>query len=131
MKKSTLGEIVRFGMVGTFSTLLHYGIYWVLQHWMNVNIAYTIGYLLSFLANYYLTARFTFHEKTNRHNGLGFVGAHLFNYGLQMVLLNLFLWAGLSPTLAPLGVYAVAVPTNFLLVRFVFRTSGNRLMGES
>ena len=121
MKKDTLGEIIRFGIVGGISTALHYGIYWVLQHVMNVNIAYTIGYVLSFLVNYYLTAHFTFNEKTTKRNGAGFGGAHLINYCLQIVLLNFFLWLGLSRAVAPFGVYAIAVPTNFLLVRFVFK----------
>ena len=59
IKRETFNELIRFVIVGTISTALHYGIYWVLQHWMNVNIAYTIGYALSFLCNYYLSAYFT------------------------------------------------------------------------
>jgi putative flippase GtrA len=93
----------------------------VLQHWIEVNVAYTIGYALSFLVNYYLTAHFTFHEKATKKNGIGFGGAHLFNYCLQIALLNFWLWVGLSKEVAPLGVYAIAVPTNFLLVRYVFK----------
>lgn len=119
--KGTFGEIFRFGIVGVVATALHYGIYWVLQHWINVNVAYTIGYLLSFVVNYYLSAHFTFREKTSTKNGIGFIGAHLFNYLLHMALLNLFLWIGLSRELAPLAVYAIAVPTNFILVRLVFK----------
>lgn len=121
MKKETFGELIRFGVVGTISTAIHYGIYWVLMHWMNVNVAYTIGYILSFLVNYYLSAHYTFKEKTSAKNGIGFGGAHLTNYLLHMVLLNFFLWLGLSPELAPIAVYAIAVPTNFVLVRFVFK----------
>ena len=121
MKKETLGEILRFGIVGVISTAIHYALYWLLQHWLNFNVAYTIGYVLSFLVNYYLTAHFTFHEKATKRNGVGFGGAHLFNYCLQIALLNFWLWVGLSRELAPLGVYAIAVPTNFLLVRFVFK----------
>ena len=107
--------------MGTISTVLNYVIYWILQHWINVNVAYTIGYVLSFFVNYWLTAHFTFHEQTSTKNGIGFGGAHLFNYFLHMALLNFFLWIGLSKELAPLGVYAIAVPTNFVLVRFVFK----------
>ena len=70
-KKETLGELIRFGIVGTTAAAVHYGVYWVLQHWMNVNVAYTIGYIVSFLVNYYLSARFTFKEKTSTKNGLG------------------------------------------------------------
>ena len=54
-------------------------------------------------------------------NGAGFGGAHLVNYFLQMVLLNFFIWLGFSATMAPIGVYAVSIPVNFLLVRFVFK----------
>jgi len=121
MKRETYGEIIRFAIVGTISTVMNYVIYWILQHWINVNVAYTIGYVLSFFVNYWLTAHFTFKEKTSAKNGIGFSGAHLFNYFLHIALLNFFLWVGLSRELAPLGVYAIAVPTNFIMVRFVFK----------
>ena len=120
ISRQTIYEILRFGIVGVVATLLHYVIYWILQHWINVNVAYTIGYLISFLANYILSARFTFRKKTTASNGIGFAGAHLCNYLLQMVLLNLFLWIGVSKQWAPLPVYCIAVPVNFLLVRLVF-----------
>ena len=42
-----LPEFVRFVMVGIFATALHYGLYFVLQRVINVNIAYTLGYALS------------------------------------------------------------------------------------
>ena len=45
-KKETLGELIRFGIVGTTSAAIHYAIYWILQHWIEVNVAYTIGYVL-------------------------------------------------------------------------------------
>lgn len=38
-----------------------------------------------------------------------------------MGLLNFFVWMGLSAEMAPVGVYAVSIPVNFLLVRFVFK----------
>ncbi|MBQ4146831.1 MAG: GtrA family protein [Prevotella sp.] len=121
ISRQTIYEILRFGIVGVVATLLHYVIYWILQHWINVNVAYTIGYFLSFIANYFLSAQFTFREKTTTRNGIGFAGAHLFNYIFQMVLLNIFLWLGVSKALAPLPVYCIAVPVNFILVRTVFK----------
>ena len=121
VKRETIGEVIRFGIVGVIATAIHYAVYWVLQQWINVNIAYTIGYIVSFLVNYYLSARFTFREKTSAKNSIGFVGAHIVNYLLQISLLNIFLWLGLSRELAPIAVLAIAVPTNFLLVRFAFK----------
>lgn len=119
--KVNWSEVIRFGMVGVFATLLHYGIYWVLNHYMNANIAYTIGYLLSFVCNFFLSSYFTFKSKASVKRGIGFIGAHLNNYLLHMILLNLFLYLGVSETLAPIPVYLIAVPVNFILVRWVFK----------
>ena len=126
MKKEVIGEMIRFSLAGTLVTAIHYGVYWLLQLVINVNIAWTAGYIAGFIVNYYLSAYFIFHEKTNAKNGAGFGGAHLVNYFLQMGLLNFFLWMGLSPEMAPVGVYAVSIPVNFLLVRFVFKHSQNK-----
>ena len=114
-------EFIRFVMVGILATALHYGIYFLLQRFINVNIAYTLGYALSFIANFYLTAYFTFGKKPSWSKAFGFGGAHLFNYLLHIGLLTTFLWLGLSKTLAPIPVFAIAIPVNFLLVRFVFK----------
>ena len=120
-KKTIYGEIIRFGLVGTTAAAIHYGTYWLLQHYIDVNIAYTVGYVVSFMVNYYLSAHFTFRQKASARNGLGFIGAHLTNYFMHIVLFNAFLWVGLSRALAPLAVLAIAVPLNFLMVRFVFK----------
>ena len=122
MKKEVIGEMIRFSLAGTLVTVIHYAVYWLLQLVINVNIAWTAGYIAGFIVNYYLSAYFIFHEKTNAKNGAGFGGAHLVNYFLQMGLLNFFLWMDLSPV----GVYAVSIPVNFLLVRFVFKHSQNK-----
>lgn len=116
-----LPEFVRFVMVGIIATALHYGLYFALQHLINVNIAYAIGYTLSFIANFYLTSYFTFGKKPSWGKAFGFGGAHLVNFLLHMGLLNLFLWLGVSKALAPVPVFAIAIPVNFLLVRFVFK----------
>lgn len=119
--KEFIGEIIRFSVVGVLITVIHYVVYWVLLYFINVNIAWTAGYVVGFIVNYYLTAYFIFREKTNVENGAGFSGAHIFNYLLQMGLLNFFIWVGLSPEMAPVGVYAISTPVNFLMVRYVFK----------
>ncbi len=121
MKKEAIGEMIRFSVVGVLITAIHYVVYWLLQLVVDVNVAWTAGYIVGFVVNYYLSARFIFREKTSVGNGAGFGGAHLVNYFLQMVLLNFFIWLGLSAEMAPVGVYAVSIPVNFLLVRFVFK----------
>ena len=121
LKKESISEAIRFCIVGVVATAIHYGVYWLLQRWINVNVAFTVGYVVSFVANYLLSAHYTFREHTTTRNGLGFIVAHICNYCIQLLLLNVFLGLGLSRALAPLGVYAIAVPVNFLMVRFVFK----------
>ncbi len=119
--KRTLAEAVRFAIVGVSVTALHYGIYLALRTLIPVYIAFTVGYVLSFLLNFYLTSRFTFGTSPTWKRFTGMVGAHGVNYLLQTSLLWLFIRAGVAESLAPMPVYAVAVPVNFLLVRFVFK----------
>jgi len=121
MKREAIGEMIRFAVAGTLVTAVHYGVYWLLQLVINVNVAWTAGYVAGFIVNYYLSAYYIFREKTSVQNGAGFGVAHIINYLLQMGLLNFFMWLGWSSEMAPVGVYAVSIPVNFLLVRFVFK----------
>lgn len=119
--KRVSGEFFRFGIVGGLSTALHYGIYYLLQLYINVNIAYTIGYILSFVGNFFLTSYFTFGTAPSWKKLVGMMGAHGVNYLLHIALLNLFLWIGVAQQWAPIPVFAIAIPVNFILVRFVFK----------
>lgn len=121
VKKSHILEILRFGIVGCIATVLHYIIYYILKSWINLNIAYIIGYGIAFICNYFLTSYFTFNKKANLKSGIGFSGAHLFNLLFQVLLLNIFTYIGINDNIAPIPVYAIAIPVNFLLVRFVFK----------
>lgn len=120
MTSKTLLQFLRFGIVGVIATVLHYAIYWILQHYINVSVAYTIGYALSFVCNFILTSIFTFKTKATVKRGIGFGGAHIVNYFLHILFLNIFLNLGMSNEWAPIPVFCLVVPMNFLLVRFVF-----------
>ncbi len=114
-------ELIRFAVVGVIVTTLHYGIYYFLKAITNVNIAYAAGYIISFIVNFYLTSYFTFGTAPSWKKLLGMGGAHLINFLLHMTLLNIFLYMGFSKTWAPVPVFAIVIPVNFLLVRFVFK----------
>lgn len=128
LPKEKILEFVRFCIVGTVATALHYGIYIAIIKGFGVegelwtNVAYTIGYVLSWFGNLFLTARFTFREKVTVKRGFGFAASHGINYLLHMLFLNIFLAVGLSEEIAPLFVFAIVIPINFLLVRFVFKS---------
>lgn len=119
--KQTIYEFIRFGIVGVIATAIHYGVYWVLMHWLFVTIAYSIGYAVSFICNFLLTSFFTFRKRATVKKGLGFGVAHGVNYLLHVLFLHFFLWIGVSKSMAPIPVFAMVIPINFLLVRFVFK----------
>lgn len=115
-------EIIRFCIVGILATGIHYGIYLLLNQFILVWLAYSIGYAVSFVFNFYLTSIFTFKEKATVRKGIGFVVSHLVNYCLHILFLSLFIWMGVRENYAPILVYLIVIPINFLLVRFVFKS---------
>ena len=130
LHSSKLREFIRFAIVGTIATGIHYGLY-LLIVWANgigeeetfyTNIAYSIGYIVAWFCNFFLSAHFTFKSNTSVKRGIGFALSHGVNYLLHLALLNLFLWMGMSETWAPIPVFCIVIPINFVLVRYVFRS---------
>ena len=125
-RDGSVRQFVRFCLVGGFVTLLHYVIYWGLIHilWPEneiwINTAYIIGYVMALCCNLLLTSKFTFRQSLNIKKTGGFIVSHLVNCGIHIALLNIFLWVGLSSQWAPIPVFCIAIPINFLMVRYVF-----------
>ena len=113
-------EIVRYGIVGILATAIHYGVYLLCQWVIPANIAYTIGWIVSMGCNFYLSSRFTFRKDMSVYRAGGFISSHVVNYLMHMGLFNLFLWLGIGQVYAPLLVYCIVIPINYILVRFVF-----------
>lgn len=113
-----------------------------------LNASYAFGYIVSFLGNYIASLRWTFRTGGSLSKGAGFAFSHAINAALHFLLLNLFMRIDLGSTMAgalhtctpwlterfpllarpdtllPLPVFIIAVPVNFLLVRF-FLTRGD------
>lgn len=128
IKQNTkMGQLFRFILVGGIATILHYGIYLGLNILgVSLNIAYTLGYGLSFIFNYIASNYFTFNTTPNTKSGVKFIGAHCCNYLLQVVLLNIYIHIGIPQAIAPIGVFAIAIPVNFILVRIALKTSDKK-----
>ncbi len=120
-----LHEILRFGIVGVVAISIHYGIYYILLNYLSANVAFTIGYFVSLLFNYFLTTYFTFKTYPTISRFIKFCVSHGVNFVIQIGLFNLFLYIGLSEELSPLPVYAISVPISFLLVRLAIKSKGS------
>ena len=120
-----LSELTRFVVVGLLATAIQYAVYYALLPYMSANAAFTLGYVVSFLCNYGLSSRFTFRVGASLRRFVSFGVSHATNYFIQIILLNIFIGIGVSEPLAPLPVYVLAVPINYLTVRFALtRRSG-------
>lgn len=120
VNREEIGRILRFGIVGTVSTLFHYGVYYLLLNWLNPSISYTGGYLAGFCVNYFLTTYFTFRAKSSIKNAAGFSISHVINYFLELGVLNLLIWWGMNERLAGIMTLVAVVPVNFIILRFVY-----------
>ena len=114
-------EFLRFCIVGLLATGIHYGVYLLLIQWMNTNLAYSIAYIISLACNLLLTASFTFKANVTVKRTAGFVASHGVNYLLHIAFLNLFLFLGVAEKWAPIPVFCLVFPINFILVRTVFK----------
>lgn len=123
--KTLYKEAIRFGIVGTISTSITYGVYYLLLHYINPSIAFTIGYLIAFVVNFILTTTFTFGVKATTKRGIGFTLSNIVNYSLSVGLLNMFIWMGLSESIAPIPMFAITIPLNFIIVRRLIKKIDN------
>lgn len=121
MNTARINEFIRFGIVGCIAVVVQYAVYYLWLKFVSHNVSYTIGYIFSLIVNYILTTSFTFRIKKTRKNGAGFALSHLVNYCMQVGFLNLFIYLGCSKQIAPIPVFAICIPTNFLMVRFFMK----------
>ena len=114
-------EFLRFVVVGSSAVAINFLVYYVLYRWIGVNCAYSIGYLLSFIFNYLMTSCFTFRVKLSFRKLMLFCGSHVLNYFLQLSILNICIWIGLSEEISPFFAKAGSAPFNFLIVRYLLK----------
>lgn len=122
---SQFREVVRFGVVGVVATLIQYGIYYLFNAivGLGATTSLTIGYVISFVFNFFLSNYFTFKTRPTVKKGVGFMASHGINYLLQIVFLNLYMLIGIPETWAPIPMFITVVPINFILVRYVLKSS--------
>jgi len=115
------GQFIRFCINGVLAVAIQYGVYLLLVQWIDVNVAYTLSYIVSFCCNFIITSYWTFHSRPSWKRLTGFGGSHIVNYFVQMAFLNLYLWLGIPKEYAALLAMGSAVPINFTMLRFVYK----------
>ena len=105
---------VRFAVVGGVATVRCFDDLWPA-------LAYFCAFCVSIVCNFLLSSYFTFRVRPSARRAVRFLTAHLINLVNELVLLEIWLWAGVPKLYAPLCVFLVAFPVNFLMVRFALR----------
>ena len=116
---------VRFVLVGALGTGLQYGIYYMLlgvfqQHWPEVmiltSLAFTIGFVMEMICNYFLTSFYTFRVRPTWKNAGGFLVGRALNYVIQLILLNCLIWLHMSEEWAGIAAIALAGVINYFVL---------------
>jgi putative flippase GtrA len=113
---------LRFVFTGAVNTLLTGALLLVIAGWIDVDVAYTIVYVLGLAFTTVVSARYVFRTELRSGNALRFVAWYLCVYliGLSIVRIATTQWHA-SHLLATCCVLAITVPLNFLGGRRVFR----------
>lgn len=121
-----LQQALRFVLVGGLCTALHYGVYVALLYLVPLfpaQASYALGFTAGFGCNVWFTGKFTFSARITWPRVLAMMGIQGINALLHVGTLSLSLALGLSPHLAPLPAFAIAIPLCFILARYTFRSS--------
>ena len=113
-------QIFGFALSGTLSTLIMFGIYVVLNKFINYQLSYLISYTISVIALYFMNV-IVFKRSISLHTFLVFPLIYLLQYLIGAALLELIVRFGFSVTLAPILAVILLLPLTFYLNRIVFR----------
>lgn len=116
---------VRFVLVGAIGTGVQYGIYYILlgifqYKWPEVGVltslAFTIGFVVEMVLNYFMTSFYTFRVRPSLKNAGGFIIGRTLNYFIQIGLLNILIWLHMSEEWAGLTAIALAGVINYFVL---------------
>lgn len=124
IRKLYASSFVRFAAVGAVATGINYAVYATLVSRFDTlypAVAYIAAFCVSIVCNFLLSSYFTFGVRPSWARAAKFLTAHLLNLVNELVLLEIWLWAGVPKLFAPLCVFVVAFPVNYFMVRFALR----------
>lgn len=122
MLPAWMGEVFRFLIGGVLNTVVGYGGYLLLLHWIRYEVAYTVSYIVSVTVSYLFSALVVFRQPLSARAALRYPLVYLVQFLLGLVLLKLLIEAlHVSAWLAPLLVSVLTIPATFLLSRIIVR----------
>lgn len=117
------GEFFRFCCVGSLCAFVDWLCFTASCTIFPYRVSVVIGFVISLIINYVLTAKWTFKKKYTKKNFINMICAHLINIiivrmGLLYILIDLLTIAEYWAYIPTLMISAV---TSFIMVRYAFK----------
>jgi len=118
------GEAVRFLVGGVLNTVVGYGCYLLLLHWVHYEIAYALAYAISIAVSYVFSAAVVFRQPLRMNAALRYPLVYLVQFLLGLVLMRALIEVLHTPAwVAPVLVSVCTIPVTFLLSRVIVRAA--------
>ena len=119
--RKSLGEALRFLVVGGSNTLVTLALFVLLQRWLSPAVAYTVVFALGLAYTTALTATVVFGSRLTWRRAAAFVAWYLLVYGVGLLVVQGMhaLWDP-SALATAVATVAVTAPLNFLGGRLLF-----------
>jgi putative flippase GtrA len=112
-------QFLGFTLSGALSTLLMFGIYVVLNKFINYQLSYLISYVIAVIALYFMNA-IVFKSSISMQTFLAFPLIYLLQYLIGAALLEIIVHLGFSVTFAPILAVVLLLPLTFFLNKKLF-----------
>ncbi|MBT2449148.1 GtrA family protein [Streptomyces sp. ISL-43] len=130
-RKTQLGQIVRFALVGGVNTGTFFVLYLLLHPFMPYFAAYSLAFVLAMVGSFFMNTYFTYRTRPTWKKFLLFPLTNITNYVIQSAgLYALVTWAGMNTKIAPLVAAVLAIPFTFVLSRKILIPGTARKAGE-
>lgn len=120
--RAWLGEMLRFLVGGILNTLVGYGSYLILLHWLRYEVAYATAYIVGIVVSYVFSALYVFRQPLCWRSALRYPLVYLLQFVLGLILLKILVELMHMPQqFAPLAVAVLTIPATFLASRTIIR----------
>ncbi|MFD9304526.1 GtrA family protein [Streptomyces sp. NPDC060048] len=131
-RKTQLGQIVRFALVGGVNTGTFFVLYLLLHPFMPYFAAYSLAFVLAMVGSFFMNTYFTYRTRPTWKKFLLFPLTNITNYVIQSAgLYALVTWADMNTKIAPLVAAVLAIPFTFVLSRKILIPGTKPEAGES
>ena len=117
-------QFLKFIVVGLFSAIINYGLFYLLLKMANINylISSLCGFIAGVFGGFYLNKNWTYNDKNNKSNSLlwKYFSLYLFSLLISLIFLKITVdYIALNAEIANLLAIGITTCINFIGTKFV------------